>query len=86
MVVDVKTGVDVLVGRGVSVAVDVVVGVGVIDGVWVGVSADAIVAVGAGADRFAQINPPPKPMTRRSNAVGMRKINQRRMISILSAN
>ena len=86
MVVGVKTGVVVLVGRGVSVAVDVIVGVGVIDGVWVGVSADAIVAVGAGADLYAQINPPPKPMTRRSNAVGMRKISERRMISILSAN
>ena len=86
VIVDVKTGVGVCVGESVSVAVGVVVGVGLIVGVCEGVIVGAIVAVGVGVGLCAHIKPPPKPIANKSSPKGIRRINQRRMVSILGAN
>ena len=86
VIVGVSVIVDVKAGVGVNVAVGVAVGVRVRVGVSEGVTVDVIVAVGVGVDLWAQIKPPPKPIANTSNPKGTKKINQRRMISIQSAN
>lgn len=84
VVVEVKAGVAVYVGRGVLVAV--VVGVGVLVGACEGVNVGGIVAGGASVGLCAHIKPLPKPIANKSSPKGTRRINQRRMISILDEN
>lgn len=86
VVVEVKAGVAVYVGRGVLVAVVVVVGVGVLVGACEGVNVGGIVAGGASVGLCAHIKPLPKPIANKSSPKGTRRINQRRMISILDEN
>ena len=86
VVVEVKAGVAVYVGEGVPVTVVVVVGVGVLVGAWEGVNVGGIVAGGAGVGLCAHTKPPPKPIANKSSPTGTRRINQRRMISILDEN
>ena len=76
----------VCVGEGVPVTVAVVVGVGVLVGASEGVSVDGIVAGGFGVGLCAHIKPPPKPIANKRSPKGTRRINQRRMISILDEN
>lgn len=76
----------VCVGEGVPVTVPVVVEVGVLVGACEGVNVGGIVVGGIGVRLCAHTKPPPNPIANKSSPKGTRRINQRRMISILDEN